>query len=48
MTEEVQGFDFIDPKSGRNVTIVDTPGFDDSKVSDTEILKRISNFLLKE
>ncbi|CAE7109000.1 unnamed protein product [Rhizoctonia solani] len=30
---------------GRNVVLFDTPGFDDTHLSDTEILKRISEFL---
>ncbi|CAE6432782.1 unnamed protein product [Rhizoctonia solani] len=30
---------------GRNVVLFDTPGFDDTHLSDTEILKRISGFL---
>ncbi|KAF6749493.1 P-loop containing nucleoside triphosphate hydrolase protein [Ephemerocybe angulata] len=32
---------------GRDVTIVDTPGFDDSVVSDFEIVKRIATWLKK-
>ena len=30
---------------GRHVTLIDTPGFDDTARSDTEILKQISAFL---
>lgn len=30
---------------GRSVTLVDTPGFDDTTVSDTDILKRIAIYL---
>ncbi|KAJ1305019.1 hypothetical protein OPQ81_000062 [Rhizoctonia solani] len=30
---------------GRNIVLFDTPGFDDTHLSDTEILKRISGFL---
>ena len=30
---------------GRPVTLIDTPGFDDTAVSDTEILKMIAAFL---
>lgn len=30
---------------GRVVTLVDTPGFDDTTISDTDILKMISAFL---
>jgi predicted GTPase len=47
-TSDIQVIRFSDPASGRNVTIVDTPGFDDSRdgITDTEILKRIARFLL--
>ena len=31
--------------AGRNVTLIDTPGFDDTLKTDTEILKLISTFL---
>ena len=58
----MQVIQFHDPDSGRKVTFVDTPGFDDSrgsddssgldnscpKFSDTDILKRIADFLLQE
>ena len=30
---------------GRSVTLIDTPGFDDTTTSDTEILKMIAAFL---
>ena len=30
---------------GRPVTLLDTPGFDDSNISDTDILKRIALYL---
>ena len=30
---------------GRLVTLIDTPGFDDSSVSDTDILKMIALYL---
>jgi predicted GTPase len=29
----------------RDILLFDTPGFDDTELSDTEILKRISGFL---
>ena len=47
-TSDIQVVRYIDPKSGRNVTIVDTPGFDDSRenITDTEVLKRVTKFLL--
>ena len=58
-TSDVQILHFRDPDNGRKVTFVDTPGFDDSrgfddsghggpKFSDTDILKRIADFLLRE
>jgi predicted GTPase len=49
-TFEVQSYRFRDPTSGRTMIMVDTPGFDDSRegVTDTEILKRVANFLIKE
>ena len=31
---------------GRRVTLIDTPGFDDTLKTDTEILKLISSFLV--
>ena len=30
---------------GRSVVLVDTPGFDDTTISDTDILKKIAVFL---
>lgn len=30
---------------GRNVVLFDTPGFDDTHMSDTEVLQRIAGFL---
>ncbi|KIM43891.1 hypothetical protein M413DRAFT_370843 [Hebeloma cylindrosporum] len=49
-TSEVKVVRFLDPLSGRKITIVDTPGFDDSRadVSDTDTLRIITNFLLDE
>src|ERR1700678_601210 len=48
-TSDIQVIHFHDPTSGRNVTIVDMPGFDDSHegVSDTDILNRSLNSSLK-
>ncbi|KAK2466548.1 hypothetical protein APHAL10511_001410 [Amanita phalloides] len=48
-TSTVQVVPFRDRESGRNVIIVDTPGFDDSRagVTDTDILKTIATFLLE-
>ncbi|KAF9052578.1 hypothetical protein BDP27DRAFT_1335225, partial [Rhodocollybia butyracea] len=52
---DIQRVDFTDPSSGRKVTIFDTPGFDESvdgfeagDFSDTDILKKIVEFLFKE
>jgi predicted GTPase len=49
-TSDVQVLHFLDTPSGRNVTIVDTPGFGDSRsgVTDTDILQKIANYLLEE
>ncbi|KAK7444068.1 hypothetical protein VKT23_015466 [Stygiomarasmius scandens] len=49
-TSEVKVISYLDPDSGRNVKIVDTPGFDDSRagVTDTDILKSIADFLVSE
>ena len=30
---------------GRTITLIDTPGFDDTHISDTDILKRIALYL---
>jgi hypothetical protein len=47
-TSDIQVICFVDRGTGRNVTIVDTPGFDDSRngVTDTDILKKIASFLV--
>lgn len=47
-TSDIQVIRFSDPVSGRNVTILDTPGFGDSResITETEILKEITKFLL--
>ncbi|KAJ3571774.1 hypothetical protein NP233_g3529 [Leucocoprinus birnbaumii] len=47
-TSDIQVIHYADRLVGRNITIVDTPGFDDSRdsITDTEILKRITKFLL--
>ena len=49
-TNDIQVFRFLDHTSGHNVTLVDTPGFDDSRegVTDTDILKKMADFLLNE
>ncbi|KAJ7511404.1 lipoxygenase [Mycena galericulata] len=47
-TSEIRSVRFVD--RGRKVIIVDTPGFDDSRpdITDTDVLKQIADFLLKE
>ncbi|KAF5372396.1 hypothetical protein D9757_011613 [Collybiopsis confluens] len=49
-TIDVRCVDFVDEETGRKVILVDTPGFDDSRdgVTDTDILKKITGFLLEE
>jgi len=46
-TSKIQSFRFPHPKDGRLITFVDTPGFDDTHKSDTEILKMIASWLEK-
>ncbi|KAF4985278.1 hypothetical protein FGRMN_11242, partial [Fusarium graminum] len=43
-TSEIETFRFKHP-SGRQVVLVDTPGFNDNNLSDREVLERISGFL---
>ncbi|KAF4966909.1 hypothetical protein FSARC_5473 [Fusarium sarcochroum] len=43
-TRDVECFRFQHP-SGRHVILVDTPGFDDTALSDQEVLKKICGFL---
>lgn len=49
-TDDVMKIAFTDQVSGRKVVLVDTPGFDDSRDgrTDTEILRKISEFMLNE
>jgi hypothetical protein len=49
-TIDVMPYILYDQNSDRKVVLVDTPGFDDSRldVSDTEILRRIADFLVNE
>ena len=50
-TSHVKTLHFRDPDSGRKVTFVDTPGFGfvgTPNLDDTDILKRIADFLLRE
>ena len=47
-TQEVQAFVCLHPDgSGRKIVLVDTPGFDNSGRTDYEILKIISEWLVK-
>lgn len=49
-TSHIQIVRFLDHASGRNVIVVEMPGFDESHeaVTDTDILKIIAEFLLDE
>ncbi|KAF5367613.1 hypothetical protein D9757_010650 [Collybiopsis confluens] len=49
-TRAVKVVRFIDRTSRRNITIVDTPGFDDSRtdITDTIVLKEITAFMLNQ
>ena len=49
-TTHVEAVRFVDSATGRKVTVVDTPGFDDSRegITDTDILTKIAQFLLSE
>ena len=43
---EVKEFTYFDSGNNCFVTLIDTPGFDDSRgISDTEVLKKIVSFL---
>ncbi|KAF9058616.1 hypothetical protein BDP27DRAFT_1240552 [Rhodocollybia butyracea] len=44
----IECVNFTDPRTGHKVTILDTPGFNDSAISDTDILKMITDFLLNQ
>ncbi|KAJ8689304.1 hypothetical protein PTI98_013338 [Pleurotus ostreatus] len=44
-TQEVRAISCPHPKSGRNVVLVDTPGFDDTVRTDTDILSAIADWL---
>jgi len=46
MTSEIGRYNYF-TEGGRCVTLVDTPGFDDSReeITDTDILQRITSFL---
>ena len=47
-TQEVQAFVCLHPDgSERKIVLVDTPGFDDSGCTDYEILKIITEWLVK-
>ncbi|KIK57234.1 hypothetical protein GYMLUDRAFT_46492 [Collybiopsis luxurians FD-317 M1] len=49
-TIDVQQVSFQDEQTGHRIILVDTPGFDDSRdgMSDTEVLRKITGFLLDE
>ena len=46
MTSEVEPVRYIED-DGRCITLIDTPGFDDSRegVTDTDVLRKIASFL---
>ncbi|KAG8750942.1 hypothetical protein FRC14_008271 [Serendipita sp. 396] len=44
-TSKVESIKIENPIHGRNITLVDTPGFDDTYKSDAEILAMIADFL---
>ena len=45
VTQEVT--EYIKVVNGQTITLVDTPGFDDTYLSDSEVLERISFYLLQ-
>ncbi|KAG6370908.1 hypothetical protein JVT61DRAFT_10932 [Boletus reticuloceps] len=49
-TSDIQTARYVDEKTGISVTLIDTPGFDDSRegVTDTDILEKIVRFLEPE
>ena len=49
-TDSINVSCYFDGDAGLSTTLVDTPGFDDSRDghSDVDILKKISDFLMKE
>jgi predicted GTPase len=46
-TEDIQTVRVVHPKNGHSVVFVDTPGFDDTYNSDTDILAKIAEWLVK-
>jgi hypothetical protein len=44
-TEKIEPFIITHPNDPRRIVLVDTPGFDDTFVDDTEILRRIAIWL---
>jgi predicted GTPase len=46
-TAAVQAVRIPHPTTGRSIVFVDTPGFDDSTKSDTEVLRMIAQWLEK-
>jgi len=43
-TQEVQAFECFDSK-GRQIVLVDSPGFNDTNVSDIDVLQAIADWL---
>ena len=46
-TTDVQAVRISHPSTGQSIVFVDTPGFDDSNKSDTEVLRMIAQWLEK-
>ena len=44
-TKEIRAVRYPHPDGERNIVLVDTPGFDDTFVSDAEILRKIAEWL---
>lgn len=44
-TDQVRTFSCLHPNGSDTVVFVDTPGFDDTNLKDTEILKAIADWL---
>jgi GTPase Era involved in 16S rRNA processing len=46
-TSEIRAVRYFHPQDGRPIVFVDTPGFDDTHKSDTEVLRIIADWLEK-
>jgi GTPase Era involved in 16S rRNA processing len=44
-TQTVQPIRCLHPDGRRNIVLVDTPGFDDTHMSDAQVLRIIANWL---